>query len=113
MHIDSYKFGKMVVGGESYTNDLKIYPEGVKSGWWRKSGHNLAKSDIQDIIEYKPDVLIIGKGSNGVMTVREDIIKYILDNGIQELHVEKTGKAVELYNQEKNENKIGAFHLTC
>lgn len=113
MHIDSYNFGKMVVDGKKYTNDLKIFPEGVKSGWWRESGHNLVKSDIADIIEYKPDVLIIGKGASGVMTVKDSIKKYILDNGIKELHVEKTGKAVELYNQEKNENKIGAFHLTC
>ncbi|MCF7886465.1 MAG: MTH938/NDUFAF3 family protein [Candidatus Marinimicrobia bacterium] len=113
MHIDSYKFGNMVVNGINYTNDLKIFPDEVKSNWWRESGHNLSKSDIKDIIDYKPDVLIIGTGKMGVMKVSQEIKNYIRNNGIKELHVEKSAKAVKLYNQEKNENKVAAFHLTC
>ena len=113
MHIDSYKFGKIVIDGQSYSDDLKIFPEEVRSGWWRKSGHNLSRSDITDIIEYKPEVLIIGTGAYGRMTVSNSIKDYILNNGIKELHIEKSGRAAELYNQEENDSKVAAFHLTC
>lgn len=113
MKIDSYRFGKMVVNGKSYTNDLKIFPDQVKSNWWRKSGHNLSRSDIKDIIDYKPEVFIIGTGKMGAMKVSDDVKNYILENGIQNLYIEKSSKAVELYNQELKEKKVAAFHLTC
>ncbi|HMA62812.1 MAG TPA: MTH938/NDUFAF3 family protein [bacterium] len=113
MKIDSYRFGKMVVNGKSYTNDLKIFPDQVKSNWWRESGHNLSRSDIRDIIDYKPEVLIIGTGKMGVMKVSDDVKNYIMENGIKDLYIEKSSKAVELYNNETKENKVAAFHLTC
>jgi hypothetical protein len=113
MKIDSYQFGKMVVNGETYTKDLKIFPDGVRSNWWRKSGHNLSRSDIEDVIEYQPETLIIGTGKSGVMSVGQEVKKYIKENGIKDLHVVKTDKAVELYNQAEKRNTVAAFHLTC
>jgi len=113
MQINSYQFGKMVIDDKTFTNDLKIFPEKVKSNWWRNSGHDLSISDIQDVIEYQPDVLIIGTGNSGRMKVGNDIIKYLKKKGITKISVEKTNKAVKLYNQEQNEKKVGAFHLTC
>ena len=113
MKIDSYRFGKMVVNGKSYTNDLKIFPDRVKSNWWRKSGHNLSRSDIKDIIDFKPEVFIIETGKMGAIKVSDNVKKNILENGIQNLYIEKSSKAVELYNQEPKEKKVAAFHLTC
>ena len=113
MHIDGYVFGRMVIEKKTYTSDLIVYPDKVDASWWRKEGHYLQKEDLRGIIAAKPDILIIGTGDMAVMKVPESTIKYLEGKGI-EVHVAKTGKAVDLFNNQPGDKKvIGAFHLTC
>ena len=113
MHIDGYVFGRIIIEGKAYTTDVIIYPDRVDSSWWRKEGHYLNKEDLADIIKAKPDILVIGTGNMGVMQVPEGTVKYFEAQGI-EVHVAKTGKAVELFNELSAGKKvIAAFHLTC
>ena len=113
MHIDGYVFGRIIIDGKTYTTDVIIYPDRVGPSWWRKEGHYLNKEDLPDIIKAKPDILVIGTGNMGVMVVPEATIKYIEKQGI-EVHVAKTGQAVEIFNELSSGKKvIGAFHLTC
>ena len=113
MHIDGYVFGRIIIDGKTYTTDVIIYPERVDPSWWRKEGHYLNKEDLSDIVKAKPDILVIGTGNMGVMQVPEVTIKYIEKQGI-EVHVAKTGQAVEIFNELSSGKKvIGAFHLTC
>ncbi len=115
MKIESYSFGKMVIDGKVYTSDLIIYPERLNPSWWRKEGHGLSLEDLEDIIKERPDVLIIGTGYHGVMKVPERTIEFLKSSGI-EVIVERTEKAVEIYNKmesERSKKIVGAFHLTC
>ena len=113
MHIDGYVFGRMIIDGKTYTADVIVYPDRVDPSWWRKEGHYLNKEDLPDIIKAKPAILVIGTGNMGVMQVPEVTIKYIEKQGI-EVHVAKTGQAVEIFNELSSGKKvIGAFHLTC
>lgn len=113
MHIDHYSFGKIVINTRTYTSDVIVYPDRVDASWWRKEGHYLQKPDLNDIVDARPDILIVGTGSYGVMKVPEDTIKFIESQGI-EIHIEKTGNAVALFNRQSEDKKvIGAFHLTC
>lgn len=113
MHIDNYSFGKIVINGKTYTADVIVYPDRVDSSWWRLEGHLLQKSDLKDIVAAKPDILIVGTGNSGVMHVPEGTIKFLESHGIT-VHVERTGKAVEFFNNQPSGKKvIGAFHLTC
>jgi len=113
MHIDAYSFGKIVIDEKTYTSDVIVYPDRVDSSWWRQEGHNLEKADLKDVLEAGPDVLIIGTGDSGVMHVPEGTVRFLESRGIQVL-VEKTGKAVEIFNTHPRDKKvIGAFHLTC
>jgi hypothetical protein len=49
----------------------------------------------------------------GVMKVPKELKKQLEEKNI-ELYVERTGKAVEVFNSaDKSKNVIGAFHLTC
>ena len=116
MHIDDYSFGRIVIDKITYTSDLIIYPDRIDSKWWRKEGHYLQPADLTDIINAKPDVLIIGTGASGVMKVPEETLKFIKSKGI-EVYVEITGKAVELFNKLQSEKSgkriIAALHLTC
>ena len=113
LHIDHYSFGRIVIGGKIYTSDVIVYPGRVDSSWWRQEGHLLQKADLQDILAAKPDILIVGTGNTGVMRVPQGIISFLESHGIT-VWVEKTGKAVNLFNDRPSDKKvIGAFHLTC
>jgi len=113
MHIDGYVFGRIIIDKKSYASDVIIYPDRVDPSWWRKEGHYLQKEDLSGIIAAKPDILIVGTGNMGVMLVPEDTIIFLEGKGI-EVHVEKTGKAIEIFNSQPADKKvIGAFHLTC
>ena len=113
MKIDSYTFGTISIDGNRYTSDVIIYPDRVDSSWWRKEGHLLQIADIQDVVDTKPDVLIIGKGAMGVMVVPEETIEFIRSKGI-EVHVDLTGKAVDIVNSLQGKKTVAAaLHLTC
>ena len=114
MNIDSYSFGRIVIDGQAYTSDVIIYRDRVDASWWRKEGHRLHSEDIADALKTHPDCLIIGTGYDGVMAVPREVLAYIASQGT-EVIVEKTAKAVELYNalQGKKKHVIAAFHLTC
>jgi hypothetical protein len=113
MQIDDYSFGKIIIDGKTYTSDLIIYRDKVDSAWWRQEGHVLQKADLKDILAAKPDILIVGTGNMGVMKVPESTLQFLESHHIT-VHVEKTGRAIELYNSQPAGKKvIGAFHLTC
>ncbi|MGO9377374.1 MAG: MTH938/NDUFAF3 family protein [Dissulfurispiraceae bacterium] len=96
MKIEHYSFGKIIVDGKIYASDIIIYHGNVDASWWRKDARSLHASDLLDIINARPEILIVGTGFFGVMTVPEETIKFITSRGI-EIRVERTGKAVELY----------------
>jgi len=111
--IEAYSFGKMTLDGKVYSSDLIIYPERIDHSWWRRSGHSLCVKDIQQALDAKPEVLIIGTGYMGLMKVTDEV-KETVDNNRIELIIQKSQKAVKSYNEMAVKKKtIGAFHLTC
>lgn len=114
MKIDSYNFGEIKIDGREYKNDVIVFPDRVSPDWWRKEGHSLCMEDLKEVLDYSPDVLIIGKGANGVMDVPSAIKKQLEEKGIDVIK-EKTAAAVDIFNQkiEKDIRAAGAFHLTC
>jgi len=114
MKIDSYKFGHIVIKGQEYTSDVIIYHDRVGAGWVREEEHRLHPVDITDILNAQPDILIIGTGYAGVLTVPKELIAHIAAQRI-EVNVEKTPAAVELYNSLLGQKHyvIAALHITC
>lgn len=111
--IESYSFGRMRVDGTDYTSDLIILPEGIIPSWWRKEGHNLQPEDIEAVLDAAPEVLVIGTGAMGMMSVSEGALSALREAGIEVL-AERTGKAVETFNRVSQARRAaGAFHLTC
>jgi hypothetical protein len=113
--IQEYGFGKMVIDGKTYDQDLIITKEKVIPNWWRKSGHQLRLEDIKEVLEnQEPEILVIGKGQFGMMSISKDLTDYLHQNNISLQH-KKTGKAVQIFNKYYNQeyNVVGAFHLTC
>jgi hypothetical protein len=113
MRIDSYEFGRIVIGGRTYTSDVIIFPDGVRDHWWRREGHRLHIEDLEKILAARPEVLVVGKGYSGMMEVPREISEYLEARGI-ELVAEDTRKAVEVYNKLSGSRRVvAALHLTC
>lgn len=113
MEITHYSFGRITVRGQTYTSDVIIYPDRVDSSWWRKEGHSLHPSDLEDIVREGPDLLIVGAGASGVLSVPPETLGFLESKGIA-VKVERTDRAVELFNRSPGDRKvIAALHLTC
>ena len=114
MHIDSYDFGSMVINGDFYAQDIIVFPDKVNSGWWRKQGHSLDKEDLDEVIKYKPEILVVGKGSPGLMKVPQATKNFLKENQV-ELIEGSTDSSWQIFNAELKKGKkvVGVFHLTC
>lgn len=114
MHITEYTFGKIAIDGKTYHSDVIITPNNVKADWWRKEGHNLALSDLSDVIAANPEVVVIGTGYYGRMQVPNTTRDYLHQKGIR-LEIAETKEAVERFNQLQQAcaRIVAALHLTC
>ncbi len=114
MHIDSYKFGKIIIDGREYSSDCIVFGNSVKSNWQRKKGHLLSDNDLQSVIKNKPTLLIVGSGKSGKMKIPNETRHFLLEEEIQ-LEIVDTNKAVKRFNElSKTGVKIAAaLHLTC
>jgi hypothetical protein len=112
--IGQYRFGEIEVDGKLYTGDIKIIGGSVISDWWRAQGHELAGSDIEDILCESPEILVVGTGLPGRMKVADELRQHLAAVGTS-LIDEPTPKAVVTFNRlNKSGKKVaGAFHLTC
>jgi len=111
--IESYDFGRIVINGRKFGSDLIIFPDRVNGNWWRKEGHILSVDDVKEIVEAKPEVLVVGTGYSGLMKIHPQTERYLESSGI-ELIAAKTEKACNIYNDlSKSRNVIAALHLTC
>jgi len=110
--IESYDFGRIIINGREYLNDIIVFPDHIKTKWWRDEGHLLQMKDLEEIFFAKPSILIIGTGHSGVMKVDSLVKEYCRENDIRLIEL-PTGKAVQEYNSKAGPGVIGAFHLTC
>jgi hypothetical protein len=111
--IDSYDFGEIVIDGKRYTSDVIIYPDRVKDDWWRKDGHQLCIDDLEDVLDFEPDVIVVGTGDPGMMKVLPETEKLIKSKGIT-LIVQLTKQACQIFNRLSSTQKVIALlHLTC
>ncbi|MFQ6064457.1 MAG: Mth938-like domain-containing protein [Candidatus Bathyarchaeia archaeon] len=112
--IESYGFGRIVVEGKVYTADVIIFPDRVEDGWWREEGHRLCIKDIEEAIEEKPEVLVVGTGYWGLMKVPAETKRHVEEKHI-ELIIQPTKLACETYNRliRSGKKAVAAFHLSC
>jgi len=112
--IERYSFGSISIDGRRYDRDLIIYPEVIQTGWWRKEGHRLHLEDIRGVLENPPEVLVVGCGESGGMTVDPEVAA-ALERLSVELVAEPTKSACKRFNELSREGRrvVAALHLTC
>ena len=111
MHIDQYEFGRIVIDGKTYSQDVIIFPESIQDSWWRKSGHDLIEEDLEEVFAVTPPRLVVGTGAYGIMSVSDEVRERCEEADI-ELVVQKTADAVRTFN-ESPAGTVAALHLTC
>lgn len=111
--IEAYRFGSVTVDGQTYTGDIKIINGEVIAHWWRREGHELAIADIEDILEARPDVLVVGTGDPGLMAVLPETQTRLEELDIL-LIAKPTAEALKAYNSLFGRRRVAfAAHLTC
>jgi len=112
--IDEYSFGRIVIDGKTYRQDVIVFPDRVKSDWWRKEGHSLCLEDLEEVLRDPPEVLVVGTGYVVLMRVPREVREKLEEMGIRVV-VEKTGKAYRTFNKLLSEGRrvVAALHLTC
>jgi hypothetical protein len=113
MHIDNYDFGEIVIDGQTYRQDLLIWPGRIKKDWWRSEGHLLQIPDVFEALAADIQVLVVGAGQPGRMQVDPALAAYLKEQGI-ELVVQPTREACRVINQLTGKRRwAAALHLTC
>lgn len=112
--IESYRFGKITIDGKDYHRDIIIFPDHIKEKWGREEGHRLKPKDIEDVIAFQPDILVVGQGALGRMKIT-DPVKRLLEERNIVLIAEKTNIAKDEFNRLAREGVkvVAAIHLTC
>ncbi|NQV18500.1 MAG: hypothetical protein HQ534_08155 [Armatimonadetes bacterium] len=113
MNISSYSFGQIIIDKKEYNSDVIIYQDRIDSSWWRKKSHSVTIEDIADILKKQAETIIFGTGFYGMMKIENQVKEECAKRGIN-LIIEKSGKAVQIFNESNQEQKvIAALHLTC
>lgn len=115
--IESTEFGKIVVDGKEYNEDIVIsangnviYRQGISQSKYRTS-HIICKEEIASLLQDGPRVIVIGTGQYGACRLEKGVEEEVKKQEVK-LLMEKTLKATHLFNN-VNDRKAGLFHLTC
>jgi len=113
LKIESFTFGSITIEGKNYTSDVVVYPDRVETSWVREEEHRPQIREFADIVKFEPEILIIGTGYAGVLSIPDQIRNYLISKGI-EVRVEKTKQAIEMFNDlHEKEKVVAALHITC
>lgn len=117
--IDSYKFGKITINGETYDHDVEVRWNGEVLEWWRNEGHVFGTDDLRRAVKQEPEAIVLGTGANGKAEVPKETKTFLHEQDIKVI-IDKTPAAVKSFetlveegNEKAPEKTIGLFHLTC
>ena len=100
--IQEYKYGMFKVDNRVYYDDIKLL--GTKVKFWECRTREIRLEDIQDLLEIKPQMIIIGLGAGGLISVSDGVKEALRMRRIT-LVSEKNQKAAEAYNDALNNGK--------
>lgn len=105
----------MTIAGQTIRGDLFIFPDGrISQNWWRREGHLLQADDLIDLLQSKPQLLVVGTGASGLMRPAPGLEAHLQSAGVEAVFL-PTADAVARYNALLGEDKrfAACFHLTC
>ncbi|WP_297487931.1 Mth938-like domain-containing protein [Thermococcus sp.] len=118
MKVEYPGFGRIAINGETYEHDVVIYPSGKveeRKKWISKrkhgTSHRLDPEELREYLKEDFDVLVVGKGFYGYLSLLPESRELVRGKDVIEL---PTGKAVEKFNELRGRKRVLAvFHVTC
>ncbi len=110
--IDGTSFGEIVINGRTYFSDMTVYWDGRLA--MRSKEHVLEIGEFMKVLKSGPDILVLGAGQNGVVTIAREVAEWAKGKGMH-IYRENTPKAVEVFNAFAGSGRkvVGIFHVTC
>lgn len=112
LNVEYKKFGEITINGQVYYSDMTVYWNGKIS--YRGKEHVVEFGEFMTILKAGPEIVVIGKGEEGVLKISEEVLKWARSKNV-DLYFERTGKAADIFNAFANQGKkvVGIFHVTC
>lgn len=112
--VEEYEFGRIVINGKEYREDLIVHSDGVEEGWWRREGHRVVVEDLKKILQLEPEIVVFGKGAYGRMVVDERTKDFLRSRNIDVIEDDSFSAVKVFESLLKNGKKaVLAIHLTC
>ncbi len=111
-------WGRLEVEGvDGPFKDAKLFPGGARAWDWNESGTNhepgIQPADLEELLGYGATAVVLSKGFNERLRVTEDALRMLEERDVS-THVRETGEAIELYNELRETERVGALiHSTC
>ncbi len=112
LNVEFKKFGEITINGQVFYSDMTVYWNGKMS--YRSKEHVVEFGEFMKILKSEPEIVVIGKGEEGVLKVSEEVLRWAKAKKV-DLYFENTGKAADIFNAFANQGKkvVGIFHVTC
>jgi hypothetical protein len=109
----SHSWGEVEVEGFGQFKDVKLFPGGARRWDWKETGTNHQMADAEELLTHGAQEIILTQGVVGSLKVPAETIAALEAMGVV-VHVARTPKAIELYNQLREDKPVGALiHSTC
>jgi hypothetical protein len=111
-------WGRLEVEGQDVPfKDAKLFPGGAREWDWRETGTNhepgIQPADVEELLENGASTVVLSKGHHERLQITPDTLRMLEDRGVS-TYVRPTGEAVDLYNELREAEKVGALiHSTC
>jgi hypothetical protein len=111
-------WGRVEVEGlDGSLRDAKLYPGGSREWDWNETGTRhapgIGPGDVEELLDQGAEVVILSRGFHGRLGVREETLRMLEERGVA-AHVLLTEEAVRLYNDLREDERVGALiHSTC
>ena len=111
-------WGRLEVEGmDEAFKDAKLFPGGARAWDWNETGTNhepgIQPADVEELLERGATAVVLSKGFHERLGVTPEALRVLEDRGVR-AHVRQTGKAIQLYNELRETERVGALiHSTC
>ena len=114
--ITRLSWGRLDVEDDSL-RDAKLFPGGSREWDWNETGTRhvpgIQPADVEELLEHGATVVVLSRGFHERLGVCRETLRMLGDRGIL-VHVEQTEAAVRLYNELRENERVGALiHSTC
>ena len=116
--ITKHSFGHLEVEGAARPyKDAKLYPGGSREWDWGETGTShtpgIQPADVEELLEHGARVIVLSKGVYGRLGVCKETLQMLKGKSVP-VHVHKTKKAIQVYNELADKEPVGALiHSTC